>query len=303
MSSIPMSVWNGSQHMRSSSVAFTFACWCLGAQALAYDGRIHQELTFLAAKHFNRCIEGSELPPLTPLQIRYIARTNVGLADRNAFARMFNWRYYDRGAEAEHSVMWAIDTRFHEHFNEILARIDESDSMAKLYSEVGRIINYVQLVSSPPHTVPVFTSRFWRFSFTDRFDGYPVDTDAVQQEIGDDCAFLAADEDYAAVLRIVATDTIEAVRAPIEGMPATWEAFWELADDPEKFGDYGPAGNNFGRKTEFRCPPQQRCVLLRDDPLYAAFATQRHAAAVRGTLAALLIVQRNQVEREVAHAE
>ena len=289
--------------MGPSSRCLLVGLWCLTAQALAYDGRIHQDLTFLAAKHFNRCAGDTEIPPLTPLQIRYLAKTNVGLADRNAFARMFNWRYYDRGAEAEHSVMWAIDTRFHEHFNEILARMEKADSMGKLYSEVGRIINYVQLVSSPPHTVPVFTSRFWRFSFSDRFDGYPVDVEAVAQAIGDDCSFLAAEEDYAGVLRSAAVDTIEAVRSPIAGMPATWEAFWELAEDPEKFGEYGPAGNSFGRKTEFRCGQQQRCVLLRDDPLYAAFAAQRHAAAVKGTLSAMLIVQRAQIETEVAGAQ
>ncbi len=289
--------------MRPSSRCLVLALWCLTAQALGYDGRIHQDLTFLAAKHFNRCTAGTEIPPLTPLQIRYVAKTNVGLADRNAFARMFNWRYYDRGGEAEHSVMWAIDTRFHEHFNEILARIETADSMGRLYSEVGRIINYVQLVSSPPHTVPVFTSRFWRFSFSDRFDGYPVDVEAVAQALGDDCSFLAAEEDYAGVLRSAAVDTIEAVRSPIAGMPATWEAFWELAEDPEKFGEYGPAGNSFGRKTEFRCGQQQRCVLLRDDPLYAAFAAQRHAAAVKGTLSAMLIVQRAQIETEVAGAQ
>ena len=289
--------------MGPSSRCLLVVLWCLTAQALAYDGRIHQDLTFLAAKHFNRCAADTEIPPLTPLQIRYLAKTNVGLADRNAFARMFNWRYYDRGAEAEHSVMWAIDTRFHEHFNEILARIETADSMGRLYSEVGRIINYVQLVSSPPHTVPVFTSRFWRFSFSDRFDGYPVDVEAVAQALGDDCSFLAAEEDYAGVLRSAAVDTIEAVRSPIAGMPATWEAFWELAEDPEKFGEYGPAGNSFGRKTEFRCGQPQRCVLLRDDPLYADFAAQRHAAAVKGTLSAMLIVQRAQIETEVAGAQ
>jgi hypothetical protein len=298
-----MSAWSDWKPMRPSSGCLVAVLWCLAAQTLAYDGRIHQDLTFVAAKHFNRCADGTEIPPLTPLQIRYLAKTNVGLADRNAFARMFNWRYYDRGAEAEHSVMWAIDTRFHEHFNEIVARIDRADDMGRLYSEVGRIINYVQLVSSPPHTVPVFTSRFWRFSFTDRFDGYPVDVEAVGQAIGDDCSFLEAEEDYGAVLRTVAADTIEAVRAPIEGMPATWEAFWELSDDPENFGDYGPAGNSFGRKTEFRCAQQERCVLLRDDPLYAAFAAQRHAAAVKGTLAAMHIVQRTQMKTEVAGAQ
>ena len=88
--------------------------------AQAYDGRLHQQLTFIAAKHFNRCVAGSDIPRLTPLEVRYVAKTNVAQADRNIFTRMFNWRYYDRGEQAARSFLWAVDTRFHEHFNEVL---------------------------------------------------------------------------------------------------------------------------------------------------------------------------------------
>ncbi len=79
--------------------------------------------------------------------------------------------------------------------------------------------------------------------------------------------------------------------------------FWELNDDPENFGEYGPAGNNFGRATEFRCQSDDRCVLLNDDPLYAEFARQRHASAVRGTLGAMLLVQRALAAREFVDAD
>ena len=77
----------------------------------------------------------------------------------------------------------------------------------------------------------------------------------------------------------------------MSGMPTTWEAFWTLGA-PGEFGEYGDAGNNFGRPTRFNCGEAERCVLLKDDPLYAAFALERHVAAVRATMAAMLLAQR-----------
>lgn len=276
----------------------------MAPHAASYDGKLHQQLTFLAAKQFNRCVAGTDIPMLTPLQVRYIAKTNVKQADRNVFARMFNWRYYDRGSEAERSMLWAIDTRFHEHFNEILARLDRADGTAQLYSNLGRIVGFVQLVSSPAHTVPVYTGRFWRFSLTDRFDNYSVDEAAVQTELEDDCDFLEQPaSDYLAILRGVAADTLIAVRSPITGLPASWEVFWELAENANNFGEYGPAGNNFGRATEFRCDSAQRCVLLNDDPLYALFARQRHVSAVQGTMGAMLLLQRGLGTTELVDAD
>jgi hypothetical protein len=276
----------------------------MAPHAVAYEGKLHQQLTFLAAKQFNRCVAGTDIPMLTPLQVRYIAKTNVKQADRNVFARMFNWRYYDRGGEAERSALWAIDTRFHEHFNEILNRLARADGMPQLYSNLGRIVGFVQLVSSPAHTVPVYTGRFWRFSLTDRFDNYSVDQAAIQTELEDACDFLEQPaSDYLAILRAVATDTLVAVRSPIAGLPASWEVFWELAEDANNFGEYGPAGNNFGRATEFRCDIAQRCVLLKNDPLYAQFARRRHVSAVQGTMGAMLLLQRGLGTTELVDAD
>ncbi|MDH3641154.1 MAG: hypothetical protein OES38_03605 [Gammaproteobacteria bacterium] len=290
---------------RRGLLALLAFAWCTaGMPARAYDGEQHQQLTFLAAKQFNRCVAGTNVPMLTPLQVRYIARSNVGQAERNLFARMFNWRYYDRGAEAERSMMWAFDTRFHEHFNEVLERLNRADDAAKRYSNLGRIVSYVQVVSSPAHTVPVYTARFWRFSVTDRFDRYSVDEDAVAALIADGCDFLNEPAvDYGALVRAVATETLSAVREPIGGIPASWEVFWEFADQAGNFGEYGPAGNNFGRATQFKCRGDERCVLLKDDPLYAQFARERHLSAVRGTMGAMLLMQLGAGTTELVNAE
>jgi len=217
---------------------------------------------------------------------------------------MFNWRYYDRDSESERSLLWAIDTRFHEQFNHALKRLKRTQDPAKRYINLGRVVSYVQLVSSPAHTVPVFTARFWRFSLSDRFDRYPVDEPAIQQALDDDCSFVEQPAtDYAAILRRVAADTLVAVRSPIAGLPTTWEAFWEFADEADSFGEYGPAGNNFGRATEFPCANEERCVLLNDDPLYAQFALLRHIAAVQGTMDAFLLMQRAETTAGLANAD
>ena len=221
-----------------------------------------------------------------------MARTNAGLAERSVFARMFNWRYYDRADESEHSLLWLIDTRFHEHFNEIVERLDRASDPVPAYKDLGRILSYLQLVTSPAHVVPVYTARFWRLSFSDRFDNYPLDEEKLVAVLGDDCEFLQAEpRDYTEILTASAGDTLKAVVRPIPGLPTTWEAFWYMAKDERNFGSYGPAGNSFGKRTEFRCGDRERCVLLNDDPLYVEFARARHLQAVRGTLAAMKLMQ------------
>ncbi len=260
--------------------------------AAAYDGQTHQRLTFLAAKQFNRCVAGTNVAPVTPLQVRYMARSNASLADGNLFSRMFRWRYYDRAGEDEQSALWVIDTRFHAQFNELQRRIDDASNEVDVYRQLGRILSYLQLVTSPPHVVPVYTARFWRFSFADRFDSYRVEDADIEAALGDDCSFLEAPPlDYGYILSKAARSTLAAVEQTISGMPTSWQAFWRLAEKDNAFGDYGPAGNNFGRKTEFRCGNGERCLLLKDDPLYQEFALARHVDAVRASVAAIYMVQ------------
>lgn len=262
--------------------------------ASAYEGAVHQELTFLAARSLNACIAEQRLTarPLTPLQVRYVAKTNRRQAQRNLFGRMFRWHYYDRAEQRDRSLLWLVDTRLHGHFRELAERLERPRTEASFFSDLGRIANYVQDVTSPAHAVPVYTGRFWRFSLSDRFNGFRVDKDALAAELESACEdALPLPQSFEAVLREVADSTLSAVNAPITGMPAQWSAFWRPSKDPSGFGDYGRAGNNFGRAVQFRCADGARCVLLEDDPLYRRFALARHRAAVVGTLQALLLAQ------------
>ena len=69
--------------------------------AYAFNGSIHQELTFIAAKQFNQCVSDSEIPPLTALEVRYIAKANLAQSDLGVLRRLVRWSYYDRKAQDE----------------------------------------------------------------------------------------------------------------------------------------------------------------------------------------------------------
>ncbi|HEX7038052.1 MAG TPA: hypothetical protein VF210_19960 [Pseudomonadales bacterium] len=266
----------------------------LAAPSFGYEPQVHQRLTFHAAKILNRCLEGSRIPPLTPLQVRFIATSNMGLANSNFLVRFFRWSYFDMADRDDRQLLWLINTRFLEHFEEVVAQMDDTEDATERYRHLGRIVSYVQLVGSPSRAVPVYAARFWRWSFADRFDDYAVDDQALEAALGNDCSFLDDPPDsYRAVLFEVARDTLDAVRSPMGGLPATWEAFWQLGEEPGDFGDYGPAGNSFGEAVEFPCTedPTQRCVLLEDDPLYTEFALARQVAAVQGTARAMFLHQ------------
>lgn len=276
--------------------------------ASGYEPAVHQKLTFHAAKLFNSCAEQAGSRAFTPLQVRYIANANVALADSNFLVRMFRWSYYDRDAQHERSALWLINTRMHGHFNRLVEAFDAADEPEDRYRFLGGIAGYLQLMTSPARVVPVYTVRFWRWSFSDRFDNYRMDDEALEQALDDDCGFLQdPPENFQQLLVETADATLQAVRSPIGGLPATWESFWEISDDPNDFGQYGPAGNSFGRKASFPCNDPEdggvaadagRCVLLKRDPIYAAFALERHAAAIRSTARAMLILQRLVPETE-----
>ncbi len=258
-----------------------------GTSVAAYEGRAHQQLTFIAAMQFNRCVSDLDVPRLTALQVRYVAR-----AEWRFSRKVARWPYYDGRDTGRNRLFWFIQTRLHEHFDAAVAKLAVADDLSSKYANLGVIVNLIQDMTSPAHVVPVFTTRWWRFSFADRYNTYDIDERAVEEAIGDYCMPLeGVDETFAEVLHGTAENTRAAVRAPMPGMPATWEAIWEFGE-PGEFGEYGVAGNNFGRPTRFRCGEDERCVLLKDDPLYAAFALERHLVAVRATMAAMLLAQR-----------
>ncbi len=263
----------------------------------AYEGDVHQQLTFIAARQYNQCAEDTHLRTLTPLQVRYIAIANANQADSAWWRRIFRWNYYNRGNQSPGKFLWLLDTRMHRHFRDTLERLDEARDLSRRFTNLGRIINYLQDATTPVHVVPVYTTRWWRLSVSDRFNGFPVDTDGVAAALGEDCSGVRrTDMGFDNLLATTAERTINSVTESIPGLPVSWEAFWEFNDDAENFGRYGNAGNNFGREVRFRCDRpedgrRKNCVLVQDDPLYLEYARARHLDAVQATITAMALMQ------------
>ncbi|MEM7079230.1 MAG: hypothetical protein AAF513_11440 [Pseudomonadota bacterium] len=289
--------WNASMWLRW----LLLCCLFWSPAARAYESRIHQELTFIAARQFNDCVLAlAEVPRLSALDTRFLAKANVAQAEGNFFVRMFRWNYYNPDAQQNRSTLGVIETRFHSHFNNVLKNLVQADTRTARLRQLGRVINYVQDVTSPPHVVPVYTGRWWRLSLADRFNQYRIDADRVEMALQDSCDYMLdtvlVDEEqvvspYAQILIDTAGETITSVQGQIFGFPVTWEAYWRFADDVGDFGEYGPAGNSFGERTEFRCGDRERCLLLKNDPLYRDFAFDRHVAAVLATMKVLYVLQ------------
>ncbi len=271
-----------------------YACaWVLVGSAsasFAYEEDVHQQLTFLAAKHFTRCVADTEEQALSPLQVRYVVRANVGIAQSGMFRRGFRWSYYDAGDSDGKALFGLVETRFGEQFERAVDGFERSATDGDMLTRLGRIVHFLQEVTSPAHVVPVYTSRWWRLNVGDRFDSYRVDEARVEELLEGACTDPLRDLHFPGLLVETAERTLGAVDSSIPGLPITWQAFWQLPQQSGEFGEYGPAGNRFGQRAEFDCE-DERCVLLRKDPLYEDFAAAQHALAVRATAHAMLIAR------------
>lgn len=257
-----------------------------------YEGDIHQRMTFAAARQFNTCAPELGLESLTPLQVRYIAKSGVKEADSRRL-RMFRWGFYERDSQASKHFLGLVQTRLHRRFERLVQEVAETEDLLAYYSVAGEIMTRVQDMSVPVFVVPIYYSRFWRFSLRDRLSSYPIDVEMLSRMLAQrGCAGFKDDQALPSEILVELADkTITAIRSPIAGFPTTWESFWQFGS-VGKFGRYGPAGNRFGEKTQFSCD-EQACILVEDDPLYREFATGRHLDALHASLRLMRWAQQN----------
>ena len=260
------------------------------AAGYAYDADTHQQLTFLAAKHFSTCVSETESQALSPLQVRNVAKANVAIAQSGVFRRGLRWTYYAPLGVDDSALFGLIETRFGGRYVKVVEALVEAPDQATELTQLGKLVHYLQEATSPAHVVPVYTSRWWRFNVGDRFDERTIDEARVQTLLDGSCFDPLSELDLVGLLNQTAERTRGAVDSSIPGLPVTWQAFWSFSDEEGEFGEYGDAGNRFGLKTEFDCG-ESRCVLLEDDPLYDEFAAAQHALAVRATAHAMLIAR------------
>lgn len=275
-----------------------------GAWAYVKDSR--QQITFLAAKQFNECVAGTELPRLTALQVRYLVQGTLSEGNPGIVGGSVNWQFYDRSNQATPHLLWAIDTRMHARFDELAEAVlaAELEEDLKRFERLGEVIHYLQTVTVPANVVPIYHPRRWRWNSADAFTEYPIDREALLSRLGKVCVELLATpetEGFSTLLDSTAAVTIANIRAPIADMNATWQVFWREGEAGE-FGVYGPAGNRFGDDAEFPCR-SERCRLLENDPIYAEFALRQHRLAVISSMRAMLVLQRFRVQQDPSLAQ
>ena len=137
-------------------------CVCVAGVA---DPRVRRALPaiYVSGSQTAQSLPRVPLPRLTPLQVRYIAKSAVAQAEGGWIPRVFRSDYYDRAEHSERTWMWLIDTRLHGHFNQLDRKLEEDQQMSDQYSDLGRIVS-LQIVTSPAHVADNF-ARWWRLSF------------------------------------------------------------------------------------------------------------------------------------------
>ncbi len=289
--------------------AVLLALLSMPTPVLAYPGELHQQLSFLAARVFNRCVKNTAIPPLSTLNVRYAARSSNEEASAGFFTRTLRWQYYDRAQDADpERWLWIVEPRMQARFLALERALQANEGSGEVelersYSRLGQIVSHVQDVTVPAIAVPVYYERFWLLSVSDNFNDYPLTLDERDASLDDLCpALLATPENWtlSSLLAATAEQTLRAVRAGIPELDATWQVFWREPEQLGEFGEYGSAGNRFGEAVDFRCGrPGNRttCHLLADDPIYREFAEARHRDALLATMRAYLLLQRGAARR------
>jgi len=78
--------------IRFSAVALGMAMALPAGPLWAYEGDVHQQLTFIAARQYNRCAEDTHLARLTSLQVRYVALANANQAESPWWQFRSGWK-------------------------------------------------------------------------------------------------------------------------------------------------------------------------------------------------------------------
>ena len=289
--------------------ALLVALLIMPTPVLAYPGEAHQQLSFLAARVFNRCVKNTAIPKLSTLNVRYAARSSNEEASAGFFTRTLRWQYYDRAQEAEpRRWLWVVEPRMQARFLALERALQVNEGggevdLEHIYSRLGQIVSHVQDVTVPAISVPIYYERFWLLSVSDRFNDYPLTLDERDASLDDLCTALLATPEgwtFSSLLAATAEQTLRSVRAAIPELDATWQVFWREPEEAGQFGEYGSAGNRFGEAVDFRCGrPGNRttCHLLSDDPIYREFAEARHRDALLATMRAYLLLQRGATRR------
>lgn len=260
----------------------------------AYLPVIHETLTRIAGERFNECAVRKGHEPLKCESIGNIVKGVRYEDDQFILKRLLTWHFYDRSPKKRESII-CKRTRLHARFDELSKRVNRSAPSKEAYSELGKLIHYLQDVTVPAHAIPIFHPTpilKWPFTKNDSFDEFAVqksDSTDIANEECDNLLEGGIGKSYNELLSATAQSTLNSISEPIGDTSETWSVFWQLSE-PGSFGCYGPEGNNFGKAIPLDCEGEA-CNLEEGDPIYVEYAKARHLEAIDVTIRAILNYQ------------
>ncbi len=308
-------------------------------EAFSYSKKNHTLITALAVEAYNRCGEKMNPRPgwfktIDPLQKKRLLFGSIA-DDEDLSGKLKRWHFYDReGTLGRHSSigfpglnLLIKETSLHARFDQLEITADKQTDFVgakrawRIFDTLGKIVHYIQDVTVPAHVIPIFHPGK-TLPLADQFDNYPFQitfysvqegsppkaTDDFFKDFEDrvGCSVLlkSSDHSFNAILDDAAGRTYRMLDHKIQGTERTWAGtFWETTVNERGFGNYGLAGNHFGKKKN--CLKWEhhekgdggfgsaRCDdwLILDQSVYDQFSSRQHMSAIEGTMRALRLLQ------------
>lgn len=284
----------------------------------AYSVGNHKKISNIAINLYNKCAVQPASPrwskPLNEAEAFRLVDGSYS-EDEDFFDKGTSWHFYDReGKIGRESILKVFsilvaEPSMHVRFNELettavdLVKIESLRSW-HLYDPVGKMAHYLQDVSVPAHVIPIFHP--FKSKISDAFDNFKINADKVNESVNSNvCEFIKelSNKSFNQILDNYADKTFEMINSDIKGLvdkkgnPVKATTFWSLKLNERMFGDYGVAGNRFGKKKVcIKSEVDEDFILCTErlkikKTIYKNIALQQHIKAVKATIEAIALIQ------------
>lgn len=285
--------------------------------ALAYSpmpSAGHEVLSNFAIDLFNRCVErgyGDAEQALEKSERARIVKANRREDSTRLIRRALNWHFYNPRMESRQRSLFFINRSFIPLFGKIEARLIQPDlAWREALDEIGRAIHFIEDLTVPAHSVPVFHGA----GLKDPFESSPLSgtpsvsvlTARVEPDLEMICARLSSQRRYGSnvkgangepvgegpvSLRRILDSTRFFTLARLDdyicdepgSLRVSWHHFWLPPEAGRYFGAYRP-GAQFGELKEIN-DGGLKCEITKEK--YRSFATDLHLEAVFADVRAL----------------
>lgn len=243
------------------SLAFT-----LSVDSYAYQLSDHRWITGRAVLAYNSCYPQQKIPPAAA---KRMVAGNLSEDFNLANKWLKNSHYYNPTKWI--FTLWRNDASY---------RMKELLEKPMTATNVGKILHFVQDMSSPTHVIPI------THGLSDGFESYKIDAQSMYAaEVPcptEVVSPLVTMKEHALLTLQRIKDVVIGER---DGQPwaFSWQLFWSQGLG-SSFGNYGFFGNRFGESEPFTILGHSYVVA---DQLYYQFKLQQMLQSVRASLAVL----------------